>query len=185
MDYKDLPSTITEAKRRKETYYFTGVPCKHGHLAPRFAVNRRCTECANKSNLERTKKDYWVAYGDEGYKERKRQAARIYYYKRKQYRHVENRRRLEKFAKVATEGGKKKLKRLKLEAQMLTIDTGIKHEVDHIIPLVHDQVCGLHVPDNVQVLTKAANRRKASRFDQDEQSKIQMQLLKKKAPGGN
>ena len=180
MDYKDLPSTLIEAKRRKETYYFTGVPCKHGHLAPRFAVNRRCAECVNKSNLERTKRDYWIGYGDEAYKERKRQAARIYYYKRKQYRHVENRRRLEKFSRVATEKGREKLKRLKLEAQLLTIDTGVKYEVDHIIPLINKIVCGLSVPANCQVITKDANRRKSSRFDQDKQSKIQMELLKKK-----
>ena len=55
----------------------------------------------------------------------------------------------------------------------------MKHEVDHIIPLVHDKVCGLTVPANCQVITKAANRRKASRFDQDKQSKIQLQLIKK------
>ena len=58
----------------------------------------------------------------------------------------------------------------------------MKHEVDHIIPLIHDLVCGLDVPDNVQILTKAENRRKAARFDQDEQSRIQMQLIKKAPP---
>jgi hypothetical protein len=58
----------------------------------------------------------------------------------------------------------------------------VKHEVDHIIPLIHDLVCGLDVPKNVQTLTKAENRRKASRFDQEEQSNIQMQLIKEAPP---
>jgi 5-methylcytosine-specific restriction endonuclease McrA len=182
MDYKHLPSTMQEAKRRGETYYFTGVPCKHGHLGPRFAANRRCAECIRQSNLERTKRDYWIGYGDAEYKERKRQAARTYYHQRKNYRHVETRRRNEKFSKVATEQGNQQLKRLRLEAQIKTIDSGVKHEVDHIIPLVHDKVCGLSVPANCQVITKAENRRKSSRFDQDKQSKIQLQLIKK-APG--
>jgi hypothetical protein len=58
----------------------------------------------------------------------------------------------------------------------------VKHEVDHIIPLINDLVCGLDVPNNVQILTKAENRRKAGRFDQDEQSNIQMQLIKETPP---
>lgn len=39
------------------------------------------------------------------------------------------------------------------------------HEVDHIIPLTHPKVSGLHVPDNLQVLTVAQNRSKGNKFD--------------------
>lgn len=41
-----------------------------------------------------------------------------------------------------------------------TVQTGVPHEVDHIIPLKHPRVCGLHVPWNLQVLTQSANRQK-------------------------
>jgi hypothetical protein len=37
-------------------------------------------------------------------------------------------------------------------------------EVDHIIPLKHPLVCGLHVPENLQLLTKHENCVKASFF---------------------
>lgn len=39
------------------------------------------------------------------------------------------------------------------------------HLVDHIIPLVNDAVCGLHVPWNLQVPTKRDNLRTGNKFD--------------------
>lgn len=38
-------------------------------------------------------------------------------------------------------------------------------EVDHIVPLIHPKVCGLHVWDNLQLLTSLQNRRKGNSFD--------------------
>lgn len=51
------------------------------------------------------------------------------------------------------------------EAARLTETTGIKHEVDHVIPLKHEFVCGLHVAANLQILTAAQNRSKGNRFE--------------------
>jgi hypothetical protein len=37
-------------------------------------------------------------------------------------------------------------------------------EVDHIVPLQSDSVCGLHVENNLQYLTKSENRRKRNKL---------------------
>lgn len=53
------------------------------------------------------------------------------------------------------------------EAERLTRKTGIQHEVDHIVPLKGKRVSGLHVHNNLRVVTKAVNRAKSNRFDDD------------------
>ena len=39
------------------------------------------------------------------------------------------------------------------------------HHVDHVVPINHPLVCGLHVPWNLQVLTGPDNVRKSNSFD--------------------
>lgn len=50
-------------------------------------------------------------------------------------------------------------------AKELQKHTGEKMQVDHIIPLQGNGVCGLHVPWNLQVLTEQENKEKAARYD--------------------
>lgn len=46
----------------------------------------------------------------------------------------------------------------------MTAATGVKYEVDHVIPLMHPLVCGLHVEGNLRVITKKANASKGNRW---------------------
>lgn len=44
---RDLPRSRTarEARLTGEAYYFTGAPCKHGHLAERNVKRQTCMHC--------------------------------------------------------------------------------------------------------------------------------------------
>jgi 5-methylcytosine-specific restriction endonuclease McrA len=50
-------------------------------------------------------------------------------------------------------------------ARQATVDSGIQHEVDHIIPIRGRAVCGLHVAWNLRVVAASVNRRKSNKFD--------------------
>lgn len=57
------------------------------------------------------------------------------------------------------------IKAMYAEAQRLTAETGVPHHVDHTIPLQGKKVSGLHVENNLQILTGSDNSKKGNRYD--------------------
>ena len=49
-------------------------------------------------------------------------------------------------------------------AARVAADTGIPHEVDHIVPLLGRNVSGLHVHWNLRIITQEANRKKSNKL---------------------
>jgi hypothetical protein len=62
--------------------YFTGHPCKHGHIAERSAATGQCETCSalRRKRRANTQKPYWAAYYNK-HKERIRKRGAAYYQK--------------------------------------------------------------------------------------------------------
>ncbi|HRH28262.1 MAG TPA: hypothetical protein PKV17_05720 [Aquabacterium sp.] len=80
---------------------------------------------------------------------------------RRPRRSIQRAKRLRRFPAWAD---RKALANFYHEARRLTLETGVTHEVDHVIPLVGDLVSGLHVETNLQVLPKDMNRKKSNTY---------------------
>jgi hypothetical protein len=61
----------------------------------------------------------------------------------------------------------KEIRRIYALAERITKSTGVKHEVDHIVPLGGKKVSGLHVSYNLRVIPLKENRSKFNRLIED------------------
>ena len=183
------PKTRAEAKRIGATHYFTGEPCTRGHIALR-KTKGACVECLKedwvKDNERRKLLPKSEASKEAGrkYYQRNKELVKAkaatqssedkkrYKYKNKSenkeyYRVLANaRRRRHREATPAwlTKDQRDHIKQLYLKAQELTKLSGVQYEVDHIIPLLNESVCGLHVPWNLQVIPKSENLKKSNKI---------------------
>ena len=75
--------------------------------------------------------------------------------------------KLQATPKWLTEDDYKWIRWYYIQAKRLTQHTGILHEVDHIHPLQGKNICGLHHPLNLQILTASENRKKGNRLGKE------------------
>jgi hypothetical protein len=237
------------AKSQGLTYYFTGVPCKYGHLSSRYTSDGTCAECVREKlrrryandpdkwrqksrlrTLNRTDADRARTAAatrerrkNEPGRFRKYEAAKRQAMKndpvraeKERVRHLNKQKRAyavdpEKYKKIASErhaqnreknnllarewkknnpekvralnqkwGSVSRANRMKRVPPWLTEDDFKKInsmyrearekglQVDHIIPLQGKTVSGLHVPSNLQLLTRSQNAAKKNRYEVQE-----------------
>ena len=185
----DYPKTRAEAKATGATHYFTGKPCSRGHIAPR-KTKGCCVECMkedwtidNNKRKEKPKSEAAKAAGRRYYErnkemviaraaarpaEEKRRLKKQYFERNPEYRKaqssVRKRRHRQATPPWVTQDQKRVMRNLYLQAQRLTKITGERYVVDHIVPLISDEVCGLHVPWNLRVITQEENLKKSNKL---------------------
>ena len=196
-----------EAKQQGLPRYFTGNPCKHGHISERQTSKGECIRCKQiwQSNNSDTRKAWHEANRERLRKKRNKNKEEVNRKKRewfskvghiraKEYR-AENAEQIRRYAKQYYERNKDRLKEYReenrarydahcrarqarqykatppwaciesislkyKERNAMSALTGIPHHVDHVIPLNGDNVCGLHVQNNLRVIPARDNMRK-------------------------
>jgi hypothetical protein len=73
-------------------------------------------------------------------------------------------RRAAKKQAIAAWANHNEIKEIYKECARLTKETGVKHQVDHIYPLQNKYMCGLHVENNLQILSATENTIKSNKF---------------------
>ena len=209
--------TRQEALNIDQKWYFTGIPCNHGHVANRSTKNRVCFECqkTRSQKFRDNNTDYHHKYNKQYYPNNKERAAELsekYYDKMREESPeilMERQRKnsityIRNNKNVVTERDKlwrkensgyinsltSKRRAKKLNATPLWINYPEIQEiylecedintinkmcggvgrfvVDHIIPLQGKNVSGLHIANNLQIITERENAIKSNKFNEEE-----------------
>lgn len=207
-----------EAKSLGFKRYYTGKPCKHGHVALREVANGTCVTCSyehpsRKTEQARARNKISQDKYNKKFPEAKSKSQEKYYYSNLEFIREKNRAYSARFRNsnrdLANERNKAWKKKNKEKVAAYSAEylkkyrdtevgraskrvSGAKRRainklatpswndmnkvkkiyrelpdgmaVDHIIPLVSEFVCGLHVEYNLQYLTKSENSIKGNRW---------------------
>jgi hypothetical protein len=187
-----------EAKLQGLKHYYTGKPCKNGHITKKLVSSTTCCECTrlahytyyakhrdtalagikkwSQANLDKgvdTSRRYRInnptadSTNHKKYYNANKEKTLNYnkwwrsVNKDKQQSYNAARRAQIKLA-LPCWAEVDKILAIYTESVEVSKQTGIMHHVDHIIPLVHHLVCGLHVHENLQILVGTENMSKSN-----------------------
>lgn len=155
-----------DAKAKGLTRYFTGKPCKRGHVAERYTRTSNCLQCDNQRPVSINHRDTCKKWYDNRTNEQiqksrlqtrvenmtpeqiatRNSGAILYSYKRSK--------RVPKWSQTD-------------KIRQFYMDCPPDCHVDHIIPLCGTLVSGLHVLENLQYLPAQENLKKGNKYDPD------------------
>ena len=161
--------TRSEAKSQGLPHYFTGRPCKHGHISERYTSSGVCVCCQQSHRTKweqvhgkaRNRKRWrdgnypsWDSMSEEQ-KEIQRERQRLKkYYKGK---HIFREKAILDRTICKDRESIKKI----LDIYKKCPDG---YHVDHVVPLRGKNVSGLHVHWNLEIIDAKANMRKGNKF---------------------
>lgn len=158
---------LNAIKEGKKIY--NGVPCKKCGSTEKHVTSYSCVKCNIERNVHKLyddvlmnpyrtlekNKSYWDKHKD------KRKKIQETYSKSEKGIITNNlksaKRRARLKNQIPIDNDFEKIKNIYEECRKLSVETGIPHEVDHIIPIAKG---GMHHPDNLQIITMSENRRK-------------------------
>ena len=190
-DQDYMPTSYEEARSLGLAMYFTGKPCKYGHLTSRYASSKECFFCRKEKNQssELKAKQKQASLNN---KEKINARARERYQINKEFEKIRSQgkwinnkeamtartrdwesRNPQKALAIYKARNAVRKHRIKEQCPKWADKAKIReiylncpkgHHVDHIVPLKGKNVWGLHVENNLQYLTASENCKKHNKF---------------------
>ncbi|AUR99449.1 hypothetical protein NVP1265O_70, partial [Vibrio phage 1.265.O._10N.286.52.F6] len=158
--------------------YFTGTPCKRGHIDDRLTSTGVCRECSKvsgrvsdkKRRSNASRKDYMKEYLSKYTQPMKNEKGRDWYRRNAESERARSKVKRENNAGYYQMKCAERRVRIKQQtpvwldkekvAKIYEAANRMNLEVDHVVPINSKLVCGLHTWDNLQLLNREENARK-------------------------
>ena len=171
VDTIQTAASRSEAKDSGQEYYFTGKPCKHGHIDWRNTKSGNCVECCRMRSRNAWANDHDLMI-QRSAKYRKTRSKSCSQYS-KEWREANPAKLAQQWiarrhtVNQATPSWLNEddlfiMNEAYLSAKQKSM-TGVEHHVDHIVPLRGKNVSGLNVWWNMQVITASENLSKGNK----------------------
>ena len=185
------PQERADAISKGAKKYFTGRPCKSGHLAERRTSNGNCLvceaetyQCWAKSNLEKIKQAQVKSYAKHAENRRKKaadyrannpEAIKLASTKSKKknrayhtYLESQRQQRIRQATPAwLNDSDKDWMVSIYKQSQEIKRQYDVATAVDHIVPIKGENVCGLNVPWNLRVTTQKYNSAKWNSLEEN------------------
>jgi hypothetical protein len=182
-----MQSSAKEARKTGDRHYFTGKPCLRGHLSQRWTSTQQCVECSKafrraflatdvgQQLTREAQKRHYITNKQKRHENVARWRANNPDQQKailKRYRDSANGHAMKLWHQHIAEGANPKARTVYGQEGVIEIYAEARRlglTVDHIDPLKHDLICGLHNRFNLQMLSKQENARKGNSWTSREE----------------